>query len=148
MLPDLKLSDDYLLGNKDFFESKLDFESIEREVDSFVNGIKQRMPLANRWPFINEQQRQCVDHFRSVGMLKFYKDKHDDLDGAARAIQLAIERRTVSMLMQPDLGVEFVDRALAEMVRLDGPPAGLRQGARRTSAKRNVFATGAHGFSE
>ena len=117
MLPDLKLSDDFLLGNKDFFGKK-DFESIDREIDAFVNGVKQRMPATNRVPFINEHQRQCVDHFRSAGMLKFYQDKRDDLDGAARAIEALLVQKVSGMLVDPDLGFDFVERALNEMARL------------------------------
>ena len=118
MLSDLKLSDDYLVGNKHFFEGKQDFESADREVDAFVNGIKAKMPAANRVSFINEQQRQCIEHFRSVGMLKFYQDKRDDLEGAVRAVQALMAQKVGAMLTDPELGFEFVEAALDELIQL------------------------------
>ena len=118
MLPDLRLTDDYLLGNKDFFGGKLDFEHFDREIDNFVNEIKRKAPSANAVSFINEQQRQCIDHFRSIGMLKFYQDKRDDLDGAVRTIQSLLATKSGTMLTEPALGYAFVERALDEMARL------------------------------
>ncbi|MGA2147945.1 MAG: hypothetical protein ABSH49_23610 [Bryobacteraceae bacterium] len=40
MLPELRLTDDYLLGDRDVFGSRSDFHPAEREIEDFVNEIR------------------------------------------------------------------------------------------------------------
>jgi DNA recombination-dependent growth factor C len=117
-LPELKLTDDFLLGSKDFFGTKKDFDSYEREVEDFVNGLKRQMPDRNIAPLITERQRQYIEQFRSVGLLKFYQDKRDDLGGAVHESVRLIRQTVANILTDQELGHEFAERFIEEMIRI------------------------------
>jgi hypothetical protein len=117
-LPELKLTDDFLLGNKDFFGTKKDYDGYEREVEDFVNSIKRQVPDKNIVPFVTEKQRQYLEQFRAVGLLKFYQDKRDDLAGAVHEVFRLVRQKVASMLTDPELGHEFAERAIEEMIRI------------------------------
>jgi Tubulin like len=117
-LPDLKLTDDFLFGNKDFFGTKSDFDSYEREAEDFVNALKRQAPDKNIVPFITEKQRQYVEQFRSVGLLKFYQDKRDDLGGAVLETVRLIREKVAGILTDSELGHEFAEKVVDEMIRV------------------------------
>lgn len=118
-LQELKLTDDYLLGDKDFFGGK-NFESYEREVESFVNELRRTKPDKGIVAFLTDKQRQYVDQFRSVGVLRFYQDKRDDLAGAVQEVSRSLKARLSSILTDPELGHAFATRFLDELLRILG----------------------------
>jgi hypothetical protein len=117
-LPELRLTDDFLLGNKDIFGTKKDFDSYEREAEDFVNALKRQVPDKNIAPFITEKQRQYLEQFRSVGLLKFYQDKRDDLTGAVHEVVRLVRQKIADILTDPELGHEFAEKVIDEMIRL------------------------------
>jgi hypothetical protein len=85
--PVMKLTDEYLLGNRDIFGTT-DFDNYEKEVETFVNSVKQeaRQLKKNLAMFVNRKQTDFEASFRHVGILKFYQNKRDDLNGAIQEI--------------------------------------------------------------
>lgn len=118
-LQELKLTDDYFLGNKDFFGGK-NFESYEREVEAQVNEFRRMIPETGIVAFLADKQRQYIDQFRSVGVLKFFQDKKDDLAGAVQEVSRALRARLSSILTDPELGHGFATQFLDELLRILG----------------------------
>jgi hypothetical protein len=117
-LPELRLTDDYLLGNKDFFGAREDFDSYDREVEDFVNQLKRSIPDKNIVALITDKQRQYLEQFRSVGVLKFYQDRRDDLAGAVQEVVRLIRCRIAGILTDSELGREFAEKAIDELIRI------------------------------
>jgi hypothetical protein len=117
-LPEFKLTDDYLLGNKDFFGRRTDYESYDREIENSVNEVKRTAPEKNIVAFVTDKQRQFTEQFRAVGLLRFFQDKRDDLAGAVQEAVKLIRAEVAAILTDPELGHEFAVRVLDEMVRI------------------------------
>ncbi len=120
MLPELRLTDDYLLGDRDVFGSRSDFHPAEREIEDFVNEIRRSAPQKNILNFINDRQRRFVDEYRSAGIIKFFQDKRDNSQGAVQEIVQLVRKKIADMLPDPALGCEFACRFVDELVRLLG----------------------------
>lgn len=118
-LQELKLTDDYFLGDKDFFGGK-NFESYEREVEAQVNELRRTIPEKNIVAFLTDKQRQYIDQFRSVGVLRFFQDKRDDRAGAVQEVSRALRARLSAILTDPELGHAFATKFLDELLRILG----------------------------
>lgn len=116
-LSELKLTDDYLLGDKDVFGSK-HFDNFEVEVDTLVNNLKQSHPQKNIVPYLTKQMELKESEFRSVGILKYYQNKRADLNNALREVQKLLSRKISADLVNPELGYEYCEKILTEMIRL------------------------------
>lgn len=116
-LPLLKLTDDYLLGDKDSFGSK-HFENFEVEVEGIVNNLRQTHPQKNIAPYLSKQLEIKENEFRGVGVAKFYQNKRDDLNGALREAQKLVKLKLSSDLVNPELGYDFCEKSLNEMIRI------------------------------
>jgi hypothetical protein len=117
-LPELKLSDDFLLGNRDFFGTKKDYKGYEREFEEFVNELKRTTPQRNIVSYLTERKRLYLEQFRSVGDIKFYQDKRDNLDGAVKEIVRSLRQKLSAILADPQLGHEFACGAVEELARI------------------------------
>lgn len=118
MLPELRLTDDYLLGDRDLFGSRSDFHPAEREIEDFVNEVRRSIPQKNILNFINERQKRFMDEYRSAGIIKFFQDKRDNSRGAIQEITRLVRRKVSGMLTDSNLGCEFACRAVDELIRL------------------------------
>lgn len=118
MLPELRLTDDYLLGDRDLFGSRSDFHPAEREIEDFVNEVRRSAPQRNILNFINERQKRFMDEYRSAGIIKFFQDKRDNSRGAVQEITRLVRRKVGAMLTDANLGCEFACRVVDELVRL------------------------------
>jgi hypothetical protein len=116
-LPLLKLTDDYLLGDKDFFGSR-HFDNFEVEVENIVNGLKQTHPQNNIAPYLAKQFEIKENEFRGVGVQKFYQNKKDDLKGAIREVQKLVRKRISLDLVDSELGYDYCEKMLEEMTRI------------------------------
>ncbi len=116
-LPLLNLTDNYLLGDKDFFGSN-HFDNFEVEVDSIINNLKQNHPQKNIAPYLSKQLELKVGEFRGVGIAKFYQNKRDDLNGALREVGKLITRKLSADLVNPELGYNYCEKVLDEMIRI------------------------------
>lgn len=118
-LAEMKLTDDYLLGNKNIFGTAGDFDSYEREVENFVNDLKRLAPSQNIGATFSEKQTQFLEgQFRQVGVRKFYEAKKEDLNGAAESIGRLVRKFLSSVLADPELGHQFADKAIDEILRV------------------------------
>jgi hypothetical protein len=116
-LPLLNLTDNYLLGDKDFFGSK-HFDNFEVEVENIINNLKQNHPQKNIAPYLSKQLEQKESEFRGVGIAKFYQNKRDDLNGALREVQKLIRHKISADLVNPELGYDYCANILDEMIRI------------------------------
>lgn len=116
-LPLLNLTDDFLLGDKDFFGSK-HFDNFEVEVDSMINNLKQNRPQKNIAPYLSKQLELKESEFRGVGIAKYYQNKRDDLNGALREAQKLMTRKISSDLINPELGYNYCEKVIDEMIRI------------------------------
>lgn len=116
-LPLLKLTDDYLIGDKDFFGSK-HFDNFEVEVENIVNNLRQTHPQKNIAPYLSKQLEIRENEFRGVGIAKFYQNKRDDLNGALREAQKLVKLKISADLVNPELGYDFCEKSLNEMIRI------------------------------
>jgi hypothetical protein len=116
-LPLLKLTDEYLLGDKDFFGSK-HFDNFEVEVEGIVNNLRQTHPQKNIAPYLAKQLEIRENEFRGVGTAKFYQNKRDDLNGALREAQKLVKQKISADLINPEFGYDFCEKSLDEMIRM------------------------------
>lgn len=116
-LPILKLSDDYLLGDKDFFGDK-HFESVQSDVDKMINDLIQHHPAKNMAPYLAQQYNNKEAAFRDVGIKDFYTNKKKNLDGAIREAYRGLRRRISLDLIDSSLGYEYCIKVIEEMIRV------------------------------
>ena len=115
----LKLTDDYLLGDKDFFGSK-HFEGFEVEVDTLVNSLKQTFPKHNIAPYLDTQLNQKISGFRGTGIADYYKNKRntEDFNGALNEVRKLIRKQVSDDVINSDLGYEYCRKVLDELANI------------------------------
>ena len=116
-LPLLKLTDEYLLGDKDFFGSK-HFQSYQMEIDGIINNLKQSHPEKNIAPYLTKQLEIRENEFRGTGIGKYYQNKRDDLNGALSEVQKLIREKISDDLINSELGYDYCEKVIDEMIRI------------------------------
>jgi hypothetical protein len=118
MLPELRLTDDYLLGDRDLFGARSDYHPSDREVEEFVNEVRRYAPPKNILNFVAERQKRFMDEYRGAGVIKFFQDKRDNSAGAVQEITRLVRNKIAGILTDPALGWEFACKAIDETIRL------------------------------
>ena len=116
-LPLLKLTNDFLLGDKDVFGDK-HFDGFEIEVDGIINSLKLKYPEKNIAPYLNDQMSQKESAFRGIGIKDYYKNKRNDLNGALREVGKLLRQKISADLVNPELGYDYCEKILEEMTRV------------------------------
>lgn len=109
-LPVLSLTDNYLFGDTDLFGTN-DFPSIEKQVMDFSNQIiksysdpKQKNISAS----IKTKVTDFYSEFRNIGVLKYYRNKMDDVDGISQEIFKKIRLFAAKCLVDNELGLFYL----------------------------------------
>lgn len=118
-LPTLKLTDEYLLGDKDFFGSKHN-EFFETEVDRAVNSLKEKPQVKGNEPFLNTKLDEYTDGFRGVGINSYYSQKRDtsNFEGALREANKLLRKQLSADLADQGRGYEYCQKMLDAMIKL------------------------------
>jgi site-specific DNA-cytosine methylase len=116
-LPLLKLTDEYILGDKDFFGTK-HFNPYQVEVDNIINNLKQTKPDKNIAPYLTKQLEMRENEYRGVGIPAYYQNKRNDLHGALSEVSKLLVRKISDDLVNPELGYDFCEKILNEMIRI------------------------------
>ncbi len=117
MLTDLRLIDDYLLGNRDFFDGGRDFPSVDSQVTSDVAAFIAGTPANNKATFLREKHSQYLGTFRG-GMIAFYRGLDDNLEGAVQVIMRRVRKALGDAITDRELGINFAKESAAELARL------------------------------
>jgi flagellar biosynthesis chaperone FliJ len=103
------LSDDYIYGDKDLFGNK-DFPSPKDEIQAFVNNLILKysdVRIVNRVNPMSLEISNYPSNYRGVGIIKFYKNKLDDVNGAAAEIMKKVKGYISNYMMDRDKGMHF-----------------------------------------
>lgn len=111
----VKLTDDFLLGNKDFFDDQ-QFDNYQSEVKVFVNKLNAKISAApNNLLALGQQDLENFEGtYRNKGILPFYQELQKDADGMARVIMTEVENRVSQISLE--YGFDYAGKILEQLM--------------------------------
>jgi hypothetical protein len=116
-LPSLLLTDDHLLGNRDFFGQGQDYPAIPTDVERLLTERLNQTPTSNRAPHLNQTFAGFLDEFRG-GLQRFYGLQSANLEGAADVIARKIREAISTALVDPALGYPYSIEAVEQLIAI------------------------------
>ncbi len=115
--PSLLLTDEHLMGNRDFFGQGQDYLPISADVERLLTEKLLATPRANRAPYLNQVYAAFLEEFRG-GLPRFFRTLGDNLDGAADVVVRRARAGISDALTDPELGYPYAAAAVEEIIRL------------------------------
>jgi hypothetical protein len=116
-LPSLMLTDEHLLGNRDFFGQSQNYPPIASDIAQALTEKLNKTPASQREPYLQQVFSGLLGEFRG-GLQTYYQTLDKNREGAADVVVRSVKAEISGALVDRTLGYPYAVAAVNELIQI------------------------------